>query len=89
MLKSTDNDERAKLLYYSRQAVLLRFGSLQGICLRQMSSSFWQNQNCTLYRNLEEGDLSIEVANHSQRIFTFIQDNSFSIFQCVLPELLF
>ena len=30
--------------------------------------------------NLEEGDLTIEIANHSQRIFTVMQDNTFSIF---------
>ena len=32
--------------------------------------------------NLEEGDLSIEVDIHSQRIFTLIQNNHFPIFQC-------
>ena len=31
-------------------------------------------------KSVMEGDLSIEVANHSQRIFTFIQDNSFRFF---------
>ena len=30
--------------------------------------------------NLEEGDISIEVTNHSQRIFTLIQNNNFPIF---------
>ena len=29
---------------------------------------------------IEEGDLSIEIANHSQRIFTSIHNNDFSIF---------
>ena len=29
--------------------------------------------------NLEEGDFSIEVTNHSQRIFTLIQNNNLSI----------
>ena len=29
--------------------------------------------------NLEEGDLSIEVANHSQSIFTLIKNSNFSI----------
>ena len=29
---------------------------------------------------LEEGNLSIEVANHSQRIITFIQNNNFADF---------
>ena len=33
--------------------------------------------------HLEEGDLSIEVANRSQRNFTLIQNNNFSVFQCV------
>ena len=35
-------------------------------------------------RNLEEGDLAIVVANHSQGIFTLIQNNNFSNFQFVL-----
>ena len=30
--------------------------------------------------NLEEGDLSIEITNHSQRFITLIQNNIFSIF---------
>ena len=31
--------------------------------------------------NLEKGDLPMEIANHSQRIFTLIQDNNSSIFR--------
>ena len=34
--------------------------------------------------NLEEGDLPISITNHSQRILTLIQNNDFSIFQCVM-----
>ena len=34
--------------------------------------------------NLEEDDLSIDIANHSQRIFALSQSNNFSNFQCVM-----
>ena len=32
-------------------------------------------------RNLEQVDLSIEVSNHAERIFTLIQNNDLSIIQ--------
>ena len=37
------------------------------------------------YKKLEEGDLSIEVDNHSRRIFTLIRNSFFSTFQCDMP----
>ena len=35
----------------------------------------------------EEGDLSSKLADHSQCIFTLIQNDYFSIFQCVLSQM--
>ena len=34
--------------------------------------------------NLEEVDLTIEITNNSQRIFTLIQNNNFLIVQCFM-----
>ena len=61
--------------------------------VNKMVAHFTVRPNNDLYKKSDQkiehfknDDLSIEVANHFQLIYTLIQNNKFSIFHCVMSE---